>query len=71
MTDAELTEAFGELRTLCTNIIGFHIEAERESSDAGEAERMMFQAQAYAGGVALAHRVFRIAEALQGRKEQP
>lgn len=32
MTDDELTAAFAELRTLCTSIIGFHTETEREAT---------------------------------------
>lgn len=69
MTDSELAAAFAELRTLCTTIIGFHIEAERESSDLGPAARVMAEAQVYAGGVALAHRVLRIGEELERRAE--
>lgn len=68
MTDKELVAAFSELRIHCVNIIGFHIEAEREGSEVMEADQVMFQAQVYAGGVELAYRVLAIAHALDGRE---
>lgn len=69
MTDDELAAAFAELRTLCTSIIGFHIEAERETPTLTEAQRITYGAHVYAGGVALAHRVFQLADELQRRNE--
>ncbi len=68
MTDDELAAAFGELRTLCANIIGFHIEADRPSNELTEAQRVMYEAHVYAGGVALAWRVNRIADELERRQ---
>ena len=71
MSDEELSAAFAELRILCTNIVGFHALAEGaighvegNSNDLNQAQRVMYEAQVYAGGLELACRVFDIADAL-------
>ncbi|WP_407529725.1 hypothetical protein [Methylobacterium oryzisoli] len=71
MTDDELADAFGELRTICTNIIGFHILTEREDEDIlHPAHRVMYEAQVYANGLALAYSVHRIADELTRRRDE-
>lgn len=69
MSDDELTAAFAELRTLCTSIMGFHDLAEGEAPAISEVRRVMYGAQVYANGVALAHRVLQLADELQQRGE--
>lgn len=69
MTDRELAEAFGNLRMLCMNIIGFQSVSDYagEHHRISEAERVMAEAQVYAGGVELARRVMQITYAFEDR----
>ena len=69
MSDEELFEAFYNLRSLCTNILGLH-----DLSEAGpveeltDARRVMYDAQIYAGAIELARRVTRIIEGLDASR---
>ena len=70
MTDKELAAAFAALRAHCLNIIGFHGLAEDEGPEICEAQRVMYAAYVYADGVALAHRVFQLADELEQKGER-
>lgn len=54
MTAPDESEAWGRVRVLATNITGFHELAETPEIIRDEVQRLHYEAQVYAGGVALA-----------------
>lgn len=64
MTGDDIIAAVRELHSLSSNVIGFHILTERESDAPHPVDRMIYEAQAYSSGLALAYRVHELAAEL-------
>lgn len=67
VTDQELSEAFGALRPLCWNVIGFHQLAEEGGETLHPVKRLQYEAHVAASAQQLAMTVLRIGEALSRR----
>ena len=70
MSDLKLTEAFGRLRPLCVNIVGFDdLSGIAESECLPPAKRAEYEAFIRRFGVELAREVIRIADGLNPPKQ--
>jgi len=63
----EVRLAFRDLRRLSTSVIGFHDLSERD--DIRTAKRIEYEAQLTASGVALAHKLVKIMDAIDGHEK--
>ena len=70
MSEQELAEAFGRLRPLCVNIVGFDdLAGIAESECLPPAKRAEYEAFIRRFGIELAHEVIRIADGLSLPKQ--
>lgn len=65
MTEKDVMDAMAQIRRTATNVIGFHALAEADDIAQRPEARLQYEAQVYAGGVALAVQISKLMESLR------